>query len=299
MHPFRRALALLALSSTLLLAFLSAAPTTSLAALRIPVHTMPIAGRARRPHAASPDPIHFHGGSVMTGNVNIYVIWYGDWTPTSRRRTVVTQFLQHLASPYWNINRTFPSATGKVVTSSPVLAGQTVDRGSVGTQQVTDAQIQTVVEHAVSAKALPRDSHGIYLVITSASVSKVGFLTEYCGWHSYAHINRSILKYAFIGDPTGPRIGGCTPQTTSPNGDAGADSMVSTIAHELAETVTDPTFNGWRTDRGEENGDRCAWQYGSVYAARRGRANIRLGGRDFLIQTNWVNSAQPHCAMTP
>jgi hypothetical protein len=299
MRSFRRVFALLALSSTLLLASLSAAAASPQAAPRVPVHTMPTVGRTRHPHASSPDPIRFHGGSVMTGNVNIYVIWYGDWSPRSRRRAIVTHFLQHLASPYWNINRTFPSASGKVVTATPVLAGQTTDTGSVGKVQVTDAQIQIVVEHAVAAKALPHDSHGIYLVITSTSVSKVGFLSEFCGWHSYAHINRSILKFAFIGDPTGPKIGGCTPQTVSPNGDAGADSMVSTIAHELDETVTDPTFNGWRTDRGEENGDRCAWQYGVMHNAAKGKANIRLGGRDYLVQTNWVNSAQPHCGMTP
>ncbi len=41
----------------------------------------------------------------------------------------------------------------------------------------------------------------------------------------------------------------------------------------------------------EENGDKCAWQWGSTYTAANGaRANVRLGSRDFLLQTNWVNA---------
>ena len=75
--------------------------------------------------------------------------------------------------------------------------------------------------------------------------------------------------------------------------------MVSTIAHELAETVTDPTFRGWRTDRGEENADRCAFLYGTTFGTPKGTANVRLGTRNYLLQTNWVNSATPHCGLAP
>jgi hypothetical protein len=146
---------------------------------------------------------------------------------------------------------------------------------------------------------VPRDSHGVYLVLTTSAVTKVGFLTEYCGWHSYAHIGGSLLKFAFIGDPTGPRLGGCGLRSGTPNGDPGADSMVSTIVHELSETVTDPTFRGWRTDRGEENADRCAFVYGATRRTAKGTANVRLGSRDYLVQTNWVNSTNPHCGLTP
>ena len=75
--------------------------------------------------------------------------------------------------------------------------------------------------------------------------------------------------------------------------------MNGIIAHELSETVTDPTFNGWRTDSGEENADRCAWQYGTTFAAAGGGgvANMTLGSRQFLIQQNWLNDASPHCAL--
>ena len=271
----------------------------SAASFRLPTHAMPVRARAGAPHRSNTDPITFHGGAVMTGPVRVHIVWYGGWSPSSRRRRIVTDFLQHLASPYWNINRTYPSSTGKLVTATPTLGVQIDDRGSQGTVRLSDEQIQRIVEKAVVGGSLPRDAHGIYLVLTAASVTKTGFLTEYCGWHSYAHIGGSILKFAFIGDPTGPRIGGCGRSSGTPNGDAGADSMVSTIVHELSETVTDPTFRGWRTDRGEENADRCAWQYGPTFSTPKGAANIRLGTRNYLVQTNWVNSPTPRCAMTP
>ena len=283
----------------LAVASLAGAAQPSAAGFRLPVHTMPTRARAGASHHAGTDPIAFHGGAVMTGPVRVHVIWYGGWSPTSRRRRIVVDFLQHLASPYWSINRTYPSASGKLVTATPQLGVQIEDLGSVGTTRLTDEQIQQIVERAIAARSLPRDPHGIYLVLTSSSVTKTGFLTEYCGWHSYAHIGGSILKFAFIGDPTGPRIGGCGRSSGTPNGDAGADSMVSTIVHELSETVTDPTFRGWRTDRGEENADRCAWQYGPTFTTSKGAANVLLGARSYLIQTNWVNDAKPRCAMTP
>ncbi len=28
-------------------------------------------------------------------------------------------------------------------------------------------------------------------------------------------------------------------------------------------------------------------------------ANMKLGTHDYLIQPNWVNSASPHCGLTP
>ncbi|MFZ4720623.1 MAG: hypothetical protein ACOYMR_14440 [Ilumatobacteraceae bacterium] len=39
--------------------------------------------------------------------------------------------------------------------------------------------------------------------------------------------------------------------------------------------------------------------FGSTRRAGRGNANLHLGGGDYLIQTNWVNDADPRCAQHP
>lgn len=46
----------------------------------------------------------------------------------------------------------------------------------------------------------------------------------------------------------------------------GVDAMVSVIAHELTETVTDPTLTAWwDRNTGYENADKCVYNYGKVY----------------------------------
>ena len=60
------------------------------------------------------------------------------------------------------------------------------------------------------------------------------------------------------------------PQTTTPNGDFGVDSMISVLAHELAETGSDPLLNAWYDSAGNENGDKCAWNFGTLSTAANG-----------------------------
>jgi hypothetical protein len=154
------------------------------------------------------------------------------------------------------------------------------------------------VQNAIGA-GLPKDPNGVYFVLTSSNVTKSGFLTSYCGWHSSATIAGTNIKFSFVGDPSGPQIGNCSAQTaSSPNGDAGADAMTSVIAHELEEAVTDPNLNAWYDSRGNENADKCAWTFGATYPAANGSAaNLKLGTRDFLIQRNWINANGGGCTL--
>ena len=80
----------------------------------------------------------------------------------------------------------------------------------------------------------------------------------------------------------------CAAQSNSPNGNPGVDGMISVIAHELEEAVTDPDLNAWYDSSGAENADKCAWTFGHFqYQVANGSwANMRLGTRDYLIQRN-------------
>ena len=134
-------------------------------------------------------------------------------------------------------------------------------------------------------------------VLTSADVSESsGFCTQYCAWHTYQNLNGGAIKYAFIGNPE-QCPNACEPQTTSPNGNPGADGMASVIAHELEESATDPLLNAWYDSQGNENADKCAWTFGSTYLASNGSSyNMVLNGMEFLIQRNWVNASGGFCA---
>ena len=66
--------------------------------------------------------------------------------------------------------------------------------------------------------------------------------------------------------------------------------LASALAHELAETVTDPQLNAWYDSQSpkQENADKCAWKFGNTYTTANGaKANIKVGVKDFLVQQNW------------
>jgi hypothetical protein len=247
-------------------------------------------------HTSGSNGITYHGGPIITGTVNIYYIWYGNWSGNSAT-TILPDLASNIGgSPYWNINTTYTDGSGNHVTNAVHYAGSTTDSYSRGTA-LADADIQTIVSSAITGGKLPKDTNGIYFVLTSADVNETsGFCNQYCGWHTNATIGGSDIKYAFVGNPD-RCPSSCEQQTTGPNGNAGADGMASIIAHESEEATTDPDLNAWYDRRGAENADKCAWTFGAEYTVSNGAsANMRLGSRDFLIQQNWVNASGGYCA---
>ncbi len=257
-----------------------------------------VPGQARVTGGATSNGITYHGGPVMNNGVDAYVIWYGNWAGNTAT-TIIPDLLTGLSgSKYNNINTTYTDGSGRKVPNVVTLSGQTTDAYSQGKANLSDAQIQTIVSSAISGGKLPKDPNGVYFVLTSADVTKSGFLTSYCGWHTHATIGGTDVKYSFVGNPGANAA--CNAQaTTSPNGNVGADAMASVIAHELEETSTDPALNAWYDSRGYENADKCAWTFGTAYTVANGsKANVRLGARDFYIQRNWLNANGGLCTLT-
>ena len=248
---------------------------------------------------ATNNGISYHGGPVMVApTTNAYIIWYGNWAGSSAT-TILQDLLTNIGgSPYFNINTTYANGSGAKVHNSVTYVSSTTDNAH-GTS-LSDSTVTTIVSDAVTSGRLPKDPDGVYFVLTAAGVAETsGFLTQYCGWHTHASIAGTDLKYAFIGDPTGPKLSACAVQTTtSPNGNIGADAMASVIAHELEEAVTDPDLNAWYDSRGYETADKCAWTFGTTFKAANGSAyNMTLGSRQYLIQRNWVNASGGSCAV--
>jgi hypothetical protein len=256
-----------------------------------PKHEHQVRGEAKNRPGGGANGINYHGGPVILGTTNIHYIWYGNWSGNSAT-TILTDLAGSLGgSPYFNINTTYYNGSNTHVSNSVHYAGSSNDNYSHGTA-LSDAAIEAIV-----AATNPTDTNGVYFVLTSADVNATsGFCTQYCGWHTDASIGGRDIKYAFIGNPDRCPAS-CADQTTSPNGNAGADGMASIISHELEEAVSDPDLNAWYDRRGEENADKCAWTFGTEYTVANGsHANMKLGARDFLIQQNWVNASGGFCA---
>ena len=243
--------------------------------------------------------ITYHNGPVMA-MPNVYLIWYGNWNQSNgsdnaQGQQIVRDFLYGLSgSPYYTINSSYPGVSGKIS-----VAGEYTDTGSQGTR-LSDSRVQAVVSSAIASGRLGGpDTNGLYFVLTSSNVSESsGFCTQYCGWHTAGTISGSNIKYSFVGNAN-RCLSACAAQTTSPNGNAGVDGMISVIAHELEETNTDPNpRSGWADSNGAENGDKCAWTFGSHQTLLNGAYyNMTLPTksgppRNYLVQRNLASDSK-------
>jgi phosphate-induced protein 1 len=262
--------------------------------------------------------INYNGGPVMHNSpVNLYYILYGSTWPTNAPTILDNWAAQIGGTPYFNINTTYGDTVGNVP-NAVTFVGTYTDSGTLG-NSLSDASIGTLTSNAINhgfpgapVPAGTADPNGLYMVLTAPGVAETsGFLSSYCGWHwSGSFVSGAVqegtiypgypvVKFAFIGDAAGPSFGACAVQSTSPNGDAGADAMISVMAHELAETVSDPEGNAWYASNGEENGDLCAWNFGSTYAAPNGSsANVNINGTNYLMQQIWVNALGGKCVLS-
>ncbi len=249
--------------------------------------------------------ITYHGGPVMGNGVNMYYIWFGNFNggsgSSTSYKTILSDFGKAVGgSPYFGINTSYTDSTGASVKNTVALGGEWTYAGSLaGKTRLTDANIKTIVTEAIAAGLGPAggDVNGLYFVLTSKDVTaSSGFCTQYCGWHTHATIGGKDIKYSFVGDAN-RCISGCAAQTTSPNGDPGADGAVSVLAHELEEAASDPDLNAWYDSSGYENADKCAWTFGTQSTASNGsKYNMTLGSRQYLVQQNW-SAASQSCAL--
>lgn len=250
--------------------------------------------------------INYHNGPVMAGTVHIYFIWYGNWVNGSHASDSQTtvNLINNLygsggmsGSGYELINSTYGDNTNNV-SGNFSLSGSTTNNYSNGTR-LSDSAIKSIVSGAITSGALPKDTNGIYFVLTSSDVRETsGFCTQYCGWHTHGTISSSDIKYSFVGNPD-RCSSACEAQTVSPNGDSGADGMASIMAHETEEAISDPDLNAWYDSSGQENADKCAWKFGPTTGSIGNAAyNQTFGSKHWLIQMNWENARKGGCDQT-
>jgi hypothetical protein len=242
--------------------------------------------------------ITYNGGPLITTPA-IYYIWYGGWgqkggSDSADGQSILRDFAKRIGgSAHFSLNSAYSMGTGKI-TGQVTFGGETTDLYSRG-KTLSDADVQRVVGDALSSKRLPYDPNGVYFVLSSSDVSESsGFCSDYCGWRTSGTLNGKTVRYSFVGNPQGC-LDVCAPQTKGPNGNAGVDAMVSVVAHQLNEAVTDPDpQSSWFDIFGASNADKCAWTFGhNQYHAKNGAlANIKLGDRDFLIQRNLQHTAK-------
>jgi hypothetical protein len=174
-----------------------------------------------------------------------------------------------------------------------------------------DAQVIAETERVVNALGLPRDlSHQYILYLpkhvetcfdagstvgTNACTINHQTSAAYCAYHSmntdgmvYAN-----LSYPIYRSPTGFTCGSDArfPTVESPNGNKDADTEISPTSHEIMEAATDSDVStGWYDIAGFENGDECAYVYGSVQGNPGKFYNQTIAGIHFMTQEGFSNT---------
>jgi len=259
--------------------------------------------------------IVYHANGGIISAPKLFVIWYGSWastacadmsSTTSTGPSIIGNMLNAFGSSAWNsIDKSYYQVLNNTVSYvaptmpvagcmvNPSLQGTTLNTPFV-TATAGLKSINDVVTYGLN-NGLTTDINGIYLVLTSSDVVVNGFVnstsSQFCGYHdNLVAPNTTNVKFAMVGD-AGTHLASCAGQTAfSPNSNPSADAMASVIAHEIVETVTDPLGNTWYDGAGWENGDKCAWDFGTTadvtILSSGAKQNTVFGGRGYLIQQN-------------
>jgi hypothetical protein len=272
-------------------------------------------GRAGKVKGGAGTGISYHGGPVLqaaTKVVSVYwsasTIYNGGPTPGTYGTgagdgSLVGYFLSHLGgSSYFNINTTYTDGSKTPINNVVNYTGYWANNTNApsGTTSVSDASMLAMLQSGFNSGALTYDAGTLYAIFTSGQVNLGGgFGTQYCAYHWYGNVSiggvSKRVLYAAMPYTYAYRSA-CTEGTPSPNGDAAADAELNVLAHEVEETTTDMYGTAWYDNRGYENADKCAWNFGTTFTTSNGGvANVVIGGRNFLVQQNWVNAGSGGC----
>ncbi|XP_068649967.1 protein EXORDIUM-like 3 [Aristolochia californica] len=294
-----------------------------------------IAFGASKKYEGSSEFVHlvYHMGPVLTANITLHPIWYGNWKPAQKR--IIRGFLRSISATgatrpcvagWWNTVRLYTDQTGANITRVVRLGEEKNDRFYSHGKSLTRLSIQSVIKSAVTASTRPlpvNPKGGLYLLLTSEDVYVQDFCGQVCGFHyfTFPSIVGYTLPYAWIGNSAKQCPGVCAypfavpsyipglKALKSPNGDIGVDGMVSVIAHELAELATNPLVNAWYAGQDPsfptEIADLCEGIYGTggggSYTGQmlngEDGATYNMNGirRRFLVQWIW-NPVVNYCS---
>jgi hypothetical protein len=269
--------------------------------------------------AGSGGNLAYHsGGSVEIGPRTTYAVYLGTTSSTcsssscssgdfnSGYQTVINKYFSDVAGASGTIGNVYYSDTQyyqtiggtQYIAYSEKFGGSWQDNtlpatsgcnstagGSV--RCLSDAQIQAEVTKAYGANPTwTKGANSEVFVFLGGGISTCSgsscFVSQFCAYHSHYTLNNSTVLYANM-PYTGYSPSACG-SGVSPNGNQDADSTINVTSHEANETVTDELGNAWFDRRGYENGDKCAWNFGTGSAY-----NQTIGANHYYLQGEWSN----------
>jgi len=285
---------------------------------------VPVLERAKPARPTRSSNLTYHNGPVMlTGSRTYTIFWAGattpDWGPDGKYISTIQGYFANVAADsgkpsnvyatdtqYYdssNSNIAYASTVGDSTTdTTPYPANGCTDRAT--TICLSDAQLQAELMSVMAAKGWSASSGGVqnlFFLFTPKGVgSCVGSscaYTNYCAYHSWIGSGSSAVLYA--NQPYAAQnyhIYTCD-SGQHPNGST-ADATLNVVSHEHNEAITDEQGSAWFDSQGAENGDKCAWNFGTALGSTgSGQYNQVIGTGKYYLQQEWSN-ASSGCKLT-
>ena len=198
---------------------------------------------------------------------------------------------------------------GAYVDHDPLPANGCDD--GLDTYCVTDQQLQHEIQTVLTAKGWHGGLDHVFFLMTPNGVgsceSAAGNCSTdtFCAYHSdFVDSNNEDVIYANEPYEGTDPLGGCIdPEQGFPN-DPDADTTINTISHEhneaITDPLTDPSRTAWIAADGNENGDLCAYGFGTpLGTASNGQPyNQLINNHPYSLQEEWSNTANG-CVQRP
>jgi hypothetical protein len=255
--------------------------------------------------------LDYQGGLVMHSSTTYAIYWVpSGYHVSTNYESLINQYFTDVAAASGHADNVYSPATQYYDAAGPIdyqstFGGSYVDidpfpangcNDGVDATCLTDQQIRTELQTVLTTNGWHGSTTTMFFVMTPDGVgscfdsSNHACTTKtYCAYHdSFTNSNSEPVIYG--NEPYDATIPGCDPGS-SPNGDD-ADAAINTLSHEHNEAVTDPFGNAWwNFNSGQENGDNCAWIFGSALG---GTPNVDaynqiINGHHYWLQEEWSN----------
>jgi hypothetical protein len=276
---------------------------------------VPVHGQASKTARAGGN-LSYHKGPVMHTNKTYTIYWVpSGYSVSTGYQSLIDGFLQNVATAttsnssgnvYFSDTQYYDNL-GKIANTSTFGTGY-LDANAFPANGCTDsytsvclsdAQIQAEINRVANLEGWSRGPSTMFFMLTPKNVGSCAgsscAYTQYCAYHSWFGSGSTVTLYA--NQPYAAYVPAACGSGQSPNGDD-ADSTINVISHEHNETITDEQGSAWYDRRGYENGDKCAWNFGtSLGSTQYGRYNQVIGAGEYYLQQEWSNNSSG-CVLT-
>jgi hypothetical protein len=256
----------------------------------------------------------YNGGAIMETSIVYLIFWepptvqngYSAAVPANFNNTMYQYFVDVNGSSLGGVQTQYwmrgSNGTQVRVQNKVTYGGYYIDRtpyptgaclhSITGWNCITEAWIQYEIKRAMTAKQWSPGPNKIFFVYTGNREGSCYFTyanrqcasgTEsyknYCAYHNHFLWGNQAVIYAYM--PYLFTI--CDAVPVAPHGNKVIDAQLSVTSHEHFEAITDPSgYYGWidRGEQGGENGDKCAWNFGSYGSW----GNQVMNGHYYILQ---------------